>query len=224
MTWCSDVAAPRRASPSDALGPVSWDPEELELDGAPFGDAPTPRAPAEPAEDASLAQQQALDEAYTQGFDAGREAGAAAERARLESAMTAVGHLLEQLREREARWIERLEENLCALAVAVGRQLFEGELQSAPAHTGMLVRRALTEFPIDQPVSIRVNPSDLASITASAMAEGAQPTFGRPDAQWVPDPRVAPGGCVIEGRDRIVDGRVDTALERLYRRLTATGA
>jgi flagellar biosynthesis/type III secretory pathway protein FliH len=28
------------------------------------------------------------------------------------------------------------------------------------------------------------------------------------------------GGCVIEGRDRIVDGRVDTALERIYRGLS----
>jgi flagellar biosynthesis/type III secretory pathway protein FliH len=106
----------------------------------------------------------------------------------------------------------------------VGRQLFDAELEAAPAHTAVLVRRALTEFPIDQPVAIRVNPSDLASITAHAVADGGQATVGRADAQWVPDPRIAVGGCVIEGRDRIVDGRVDTALERIYRRLTGTGA
>jgi flagellar biosynthesis/type III secretory pathway protein FliH len=117
-----------------------------------------------------------------------------------------------------------MEENLCALAVAVGRQLFDAELQAAPAHTAALVRRALTEFPMDQPVTIRVNPIDLASITASVVVDGTQAPVGRPDAQWVPDPRVTPGGCVVEGRDRIVDGRVDTALERVYRRLTGTGA
>jgi hypothetical protein len=29
---------------------------------------------------------------------------------------------------------------------------------------------------------------------------------------------------VVEGRERIIDGRVDAALERVYRRLTYTGA
>jgi flagellar biosynthesis/type III secretory pathway protein FliH len=203
---------------------VRWNPDELELDGAPFGGHQPGHPPAAAGDPEHLVQQQALDEAFTQGFDAGREAGTTAERARLESSIATVNRLLEELREREARWTERMEENLSALAVAVGRQLFDAELQASPAHTATLVRRALTEFPIDQPVVIRVNPKDLASITAAAVAEGSQPTTGRADAQWVPDPRVNPGGCVVEGRDRIVDGRVDTALERLYRRLTGTGA
>jgi flagellar biosynthesis/type III secretory pathway protein FliH len=214
---------PPRNSPSD-LGAVQWKPDEIELDAAPFGGAASSYAPPSRHEPAHFVQQQAVDEAFSQGFDAGRDAGAAAERARLESAHAAVISLLVELREREARWMERLEENIAALAVAVGRQLFDGDLQASPAHTATLVKRALAEFPIDQPVSIRVNPSDLASITASAVADGGQLTVGRADPLWVPDPRVAPGGCVIEGRDRIVDGRVDVALERVYRRLTATGA
>ena len=203
---------------------VTWSPDELELDGVPFGGPATTPPPASRGEPVALVHQHALDEAFTQGFEAGREAGAAAERERLESAHTAVISLLVELRERELRWTERLEENLAALAVAVGRQLFDNELQSAPSQTATLVRRALTEFPIDQPVTIRVNPTDLASITASAVADGGQLTVGRAEAQWVPDPRVAPGGCLIEGRDRIVDGRVDTALERIYRRLAGSGA
>jgi flagellar assembly protein FliH len=213
-----------RNSPADSLGAVRWSPEELQLDGVPFGGSSAPCQPAQQAEHAHLVQQQALDEAFSQGFDAGRDAGTAAERERLATAIATVASLIEALEEREARWTDRIEENLCALAAAVGRQLFDAELQATPAHTAVLVRRALTEFPIDQPVVIRVNPGDLASITASAVADGGHATVGRADAQWVPDPRISPGGCVIEGRDRIVDGRVDTALERLYRRLTGTGA
>ena len=221
-TWCSDVSTPR--SSHNAISAIRWSPDELEFDGVPFGGMAVTPSPAPPNDTAQLAQQQALDEAYTQGFDAGREAGANAERARLQSAFATVAGLLDELRERETRWMERIEENLCALATAVGRQLFDAELQASPAHTAVLARRALTEFPIDQPVLIRVNPGDLASITAAAVADGGQLTVGRADTQWVPDPRVAPGGCVVEGRDRIIDGRVDTALERLYRRLTGTGA
>jgi hypothetical protein len=47
---------------------------------------------------------------------------------------------------------------------------------------------------------------------------------GRDDALWLGDARVQPGGCLVEGRDRIIDGRVDTALDRTYRRLTYTQA
>ena len=224
MTWYSDVTSPN-TPPANNLGAVDWNPDELELDGEPFGGTSvshrlSPRA----AETAHLAHQQALDDAFAQGFQAGRDAGGDAERERLETPLAAVTSLIEELREREAQWAERMEENLCALAVAVGRQLFDAELQAAPAHTATLVRRALTEFPMDQPVTIRVNPNDLASITAAVVVEGTHAAVGRPDAQWVPDPRVIPGGCVVEGRDRIVDGRVDTALERVYRRLTGTGA
>ena len=230
MTWCSDMQRPG-ASSANQLGAVRWDPVELELDGEPFGEGPMVESPSQETNELTqaaqltqLAQQQALDEAFTQGFEAGREAGSIAERARLDAPVAAVSSLLDDLREREARWVERMEENLCALAVAVGRQLFDAELQASPAHVGTLVRRALAEFPIDQPVTMRVNPSDLAAITAHAVADGGHAPTGRVDSQWIPDSRIAPGGCVIEGRDRIVDGRVDTALERLYRRLTGTGA
>ena len=47
---------------------------------------------------------------------------------------------------------------------------------------------------------------------------------GNRDTTWVADPRVSRGGCLIEGRDRIVDGRVDAALERAYRRMAQVDA
>ena len=215
--------APRR--PAEPASVINWSPDELELDGVPFGGAALSHRPTQqPSTESALATQQAVDDAFSQGYDAGREAGMADERARLQSAMSTVTSLLVELREREARWMERMQDNICALSVAVGRQLYDAELKTAGSHTVSLVRRALTEFPIDQPVTIRIHPTDLASITAAAVAEGTPLTVGRAEAQWIPDPRVMPGGCVVEGRDRIIDGRVDTALERLYRRLTGTGA
>jgi flagellar assembly protein FliH len=87
-----------------------------------------------------------------------------------------------------------------------------------------LVRRAVAEFPIDQSIRIRVSPHDLALITAMSAGESPVPITGGREARWLADPLGSPGGCVIEGRERIVDGRVDTALERLYRRLTYSHA
>jgi flagellar biosynthesis/type III secretory pathway protein FliH len=36
---------------------------------------------------------------------------------------------------------------------------------------------------------------------------------------WQADAHVVRGGCLVEGRERVLDGRIDTALERVYRSL-----
>jgi hypothetical protein len=39
------------------------------------------------------------------------------------------------------------------------------------------------------------------------------------EIRWISDVSILRGGCLMEGRERIIDGRVDTALERAYRGL-----
>jgi flagellar biosynthesis/type III secretory pathway protein FliH len=128
---------------------------------------------------------------------------------------------LETLRAGEERWSGMIEENIVALSVAIARHVMEREVSLDRTIVTALVQRALVEFPVDHPVRIRVNPGDLAVIEAQAEGQLAALTSG-PDrnALWIGDPRIGIGGCVVEGRDRIVDGRVDTALERIYRRLS----
>jgi flagellar biosynthesis/type III secretory pathway protein FliH len=60
---------------------------------------------------------------------------------------------------------------------------------------------------------------DLSLLTTPDVTEETTPIAGTREATWLADPRVSRGGCLIEGRDRIVDGRVDTALERAYRHM-----
>ena len=165
-------------------------------------------------------------EAYQLGFTEGRQEGEIAEGARLRSAVRATEEALEELRMGEMRWTGTIEENVCALSVIVARQVIGRELAVDSQPVADLVRTALAEFPIDQPMRIRVNPADLSAISRSS-ADGHDPlraiTRDR-DARWVPDSAIVPGGCVVEGRERIIDGRVDVALERIYRRLTYTNA
>ena len=79
---------------------------------------------------------------------------------------------------------------------------------------------------LDQALTIRINPNDLESMQSAdrvTSGEMIAMTTGR-EVRWVSDARIEPGGCVVEGRERIVDGRVDTGLERLYRRLAHANA
>jgi flagellar biosynthesis/type III secretory pathway protein FliH len=178
----------------------------------------------EAAADALRAEhEQRVQEAYTSGYEEGRLEGEIAEGVRLRNAVTVAEQALAELRENEARWQENVEANIAALAVAVARHILTRELANDPTIVADLVKRALHEFPIDQPLRVRVNPTDLSVLSMHTTRSG-EPIAIAPnrDVHWLADARIQPGGCVVEGRDRIIDGRVDTALERLYRQVTDT--
>lgn len=239
ISWSSRPAVHAGAAQAALAGIARWTPAELQP-AEPFvlppmdGGEAEPAPAVDPAEEARLAAEaaerargeavaaehaRAVHEAYVRGYEEGRAAGEAGEAARLRNPVVAAERALADLRAGESRWTGAIEENVCALAVAVARHLVGRELAGDPAAVGELVKNALAEFPVDQPVRIRVNPQDLQSIQSAAGGEIGFPSDGR-EAAWHADPLVEPGGCVVEGRDRIIDGRVDTALERVYRRLT----
>jgi flagellar biosynthesis/type III secretory pathway protein FliH len=174
----------------------------------------------------AASRQAEIDTAFLRGMSEGREQGEMAERARLRGAMMAAESALDDLRAGEARWLSNIEENIAAIAVAVAQQLVTREVSTTNDIVLEIVNRAIQEFGLDQALSIRVNPGDLESLQSAERAASDEMlviTRGR-EVRWVSDARIEPGGCVVEGRERIVDGRVDTGLERLYRRLTYTNA
>lgn len=170
--------------------------------------------------------EQARREAYDRGHEEGRTEGEIAEAARLRTALAAAEEALDVLRAGEVRWTGTIEENVCALAVVIARQVIGRELKADVGPVAELVRSALAEFPIDQPIRIRINPADLNALGTVGAVENdpLRSIAGDREARWLPDASIAPGGCVVEGRERIIDGRVDTALERVYRRITYTNA
>ncbi len=208
-----------------------WAPEELALDTRGLHEALRCREEEEGALESSAPPpdpallERVMQEAYERGVAEGRQLGDQDATARLRHAAAAVSDALESLHADAEKWVGNAEENICALSIAVARQVIGREVAIDKSALSAMVGQAIGEFPLDQPLTLRVNPQDLQVINAAFHALGeASPLNTRKDVQWLPDPRIAAGGCLIEGRDRIVDGRVDTALERLYRRLTYTGA
>ncbi len=162
----------------------------------------------------------AAAEAWRVGFEEGRAAGEAGEQARLAPVLQAATQAIEDIRAAEERWQGALGDNVVALAIAIARQIIDREVAADQQIVPRLVERALAEFPIDQPVRIRLNPRDLSTI--ESLAENGTDGIGTDrtaPSTWLADSRVAPGGAMVEGRERIIDGRVDTALTRLYERL-----
>ena len=236
MIWSSSKPAVRPPRDIDEMIAAEWALEEL-LEPLPESGA----AVADPAEQDALVEaiaianaereqaeaaerERLIAEAYERGVADGRQEGREIESARLAEAVRAAETALDELRSGEVRWTGVIEENLCAVAVGVARQILSREPHDVAA-TAELARRALAEFPIDQPLAIRVNPADLAQLSVARGPDGEPISIapGR-EARWVADPNIQSGGCLVEGRDRIIDGRVDAALERLYRRLSGNHA
>ncbi|HEY8484241.1 MAG TPA: FliH/SctL family protein [Longimicrobiales bacterium] len=199
--------------------PAAWELEDLQ----PARAEPVEAEPAAPVKTEEEWARE-VEAAYARGFADGRAAGEAEgrrlEAARLVHGLRAVDGLLAALEAEESVWLAALEENLVALAVAIAGHVIGREVKGDPQAIADLARRAIAEFPLDQPLRIRLNPQDLATISAVA-SEGGGPVPIAPgrNVRWIADPSIEPGGCVVEGRERIVDGRVDRALERIFRRL-----
>jgi flagellar assembly protein FliH len=165
-----------------------------------------------------------IAEGYASGLADGQRKAAELAEARVAESLTVIEKLTTQLNAAATLAPTILEENIAAISVIVARQIVGREVTTTPEIVADLVRRALTEFPIDQAVRIRVHPVDLSLLTVAGSAPGTQPITGTREASWLADARVGRGGCLIEGRDRIVDGRIDAALERAYHRMALIDA
>ena len=149
-------------------------------------------------------------QAYARGVADGEQIARSDYEQRVASLLATLSEAVESIRVHEARWIANAEENVAAIAVGVARHLVQREITAEKEAVQALVQRAISKFPLDQPVTVRLHPDDHA--VCSQLSDGRTH-----EVVWMPDVHIDRGGCLVEGRERIIDGRVDTALERLYR-------
>ncbi|MDQ2889527.1 MAG: FliH/SctL family protein [Gemmatimonadota bacterium] len=206
--------------------PTSWPLDDISaLAWARVSEQAQPESQTDQTERLRLEVERRVEDAHSAGYAAGRLDGELAEATRLRDAIASAETALDAIRASEAKWQDCVVENITALAVTVARHIVGRELHSDATGVADLVKRALAEFPIDQPMRVRVNPLDLSLLSLPNASDGAPVTIApNRDVRWLADSRIHPGGCVVEGRERIVDGRIDTALERLYRKLTNNNA
>ncbi|MDH5590605.1 MAG: FliH/SctL family protein [Gemmatimonadota bacterium] len=163
-----------------------------------------------------------LEATYRRGRAEGEEAARVAARRDLTHVFDALSETLQLVTAHRETWEKNLMDNLVALSTAIARHIVGRELRGDVDTYRELVRKSIASFPLDHRLRIRLHPTDLGLLGGN-LEDGVMPpedTTGGRDARWIPDPEVVPGGVVVEGPDSIVDGRVDAALERLYRVLT----
>ncbi len=209
MIWSSPERVVARGTVNGVTNTSPWTCVE-------FGTVESP--PSLDAATLEALREEELVTAYRRGRVEGEQAGEARARKELETALTATRRVLDQVREARESWSRALDERMVALSMAVARQIVRRELEGDVESFRSLVEAAIASFPTDQVLRIRLHPDDLDSLKdeETGRIPGDEAAGGR-EARWIADEEIVRGGCVVEGPDRIVDGRVDAALERIFR-------
>jgi flagellar biosynthesis/type III secretory pathway protein FliH len=159
----------------------------------------------------------AAEQAYASGREEGRREARAALEVEWRNALQILASAAEVVRASRVRWLDTADENLFALATAVARQILDREVATEPALVLDLVRRALDELDAGGPIAIRLHPDDLTIVRErlDTTSAGDSPM----DLEFIADPTMGRGGCIAEHAHRLVDGRIETAIQALYLRL-----
>jgi len=161
--------------------------------------APEPAPPPEPD------QQELLHAARQSGYQDGYRDGLAALEAFKKSfaqQMSAqIGQLVQSFDADFKTLEEQMAQTLARCAVELARQVVRSEIQQRPEHIARVAHDAVEALQLSaRHVRVRVNPSDYPLVL-----EGAGEELRARDAQLLPDPEVARGGCRVDSDISSVD-------------------
>ncbi|WP_227107858.1 FliH/SctL family protein [Chromobacterium rhizoryzae] len=156
---------------------------------------------------------------YQEGLTAGREQGLAEVRAEQEARFAAAWQPLQALAAGLAQDISRFETELSAdwlaLALELAGQLSHGLARQNPLLIQELLREALEDLPATlAQARLRLNPADLA-VAREFLAQETPET----QWQWIEDPEVERGGCVIDTAALRLDLTMNTRIAAMRKAL-----
>jgi flagellar assembly protein FliH len=173
------------------------------------GRAPVPPAPAAAASPAGEPAPSRLEAERT----------AAAERDRRES-LERVAAAVEMLRAQADHLAEQARADAIEIGFQVARKVLEAELRSGPEALFALVRSAVRRAGESRRVAVRLAPED-AALLASDAGRGAVDGVTAARIEWIPDPSLQPGDCLVETDFGQVDGRLGTRFAEIRRAVDA---
>ncbi|UTH74353.1 FliH/SctL family protein [Chromobacterium sp. IIBBL 290-4] len=158
-------------------------------------------------------------EGFEQGLQAGQEQGAAAARAELAPQLEEAWQSLRKMSDAFSAELARVEEALAGDVLKLAWQLAQKVVQRQIACDEQallpLLQSALSELPSTLAgARLRVNPADLAAARAFLEQESPETVW-----QWIEDPAIARGGCVIDASSIRLDMSMETRLAALSRAL-----
>ncbi len=147
-------------------------------------------------------------------------AGIGEARARMSDAVAATAGMLSAMEEELAALPERLAQEVAAVALETAARIIRAELAVRPERVVDVARGAIRRATDRDRLLAHVNPADLA-VMREATAGLVDQMGGIHRFDVIEDPRIAPGGCVLETPSGDVDARIESQLSRILEGLSA---
>jgi flagellar assembly protein FliH len=153
------------------------------------------------------------EQAATARLEAERGA-LAAERTRIEQAATFLETCARCLTEARDAVLLDVQQEIVDLVLKVAMQVIHDEVAQRPEVITLQVEKALARVKEDSMMTVRVHPSmlDILRQASPRILESLGPTAR---VHFEPDSSIAPGGCMVETSQQIVDARIATQLARI---------
>lgn len=160
--------------------------------------------------EAEVRREQVLQDAWNEGYHAGRAEGLG----QVTGTLSMVEHMVNAMAEEIAQLPERLAPEVTGMALEVAARIVRAELAVRPERVAEVVRGAIRRASDRERMVVHVNPSDLEVVRDAAPSFAAQ-IGGITRLDVVDDPRIPAGGCVVETGSGDVDARLATQFARL---------
>lgn len=161
---------------------------------------------------------EARQQAYADGFAHGRDAGAQEVRDAMEASIrrtaeeTAVrmGQLLHGMTDQLISSEQKIARQVLDLACDIARQIVRQELKVNTRHLRAVIGEAL-ELVVEDglPATVRMHPDDLSLMKGSLLE-----TLGENAPEFVADPAITPGGCLVQSQSAAVDATIEKRWSR----------
>lgn len=180
-----------------------------------------PAAPTFSEEELHQRVEQARQEGYQQGLQQGQQQAAQEWQARMSDYENNLGRAtaqrLNEVLHAAQNAVQGLQQqmapDLLQLATDIARQVVRQELRCNPQALQPVVAEALDMLGAEtKPALVRLNPEDFKHLEAHLRA-----SLPNPKVEWLADPSVPAGGCLVESQGAQIDG----SLERRWQRAVA---
>ncbi|MGP1630178.1 MAG: flagellar assembly protein FliH [Giesbergeria sp.] len=167
------------------------------------------------------AVQQALDDAFARGQEHGNAEATLDWQRKMDDYVAGQGAAVAQQLAALAKAFEQglsaaqqqVAQGVLEVACEIARQVVRRELRVDTTALQPVIAEALGTLVTDgRPMVVRLHPGDAQALGAALKAE-----FSELAIQWVADPELAPGDCMVEQAGTVIDGR----LERRWQRAVA---
>ncbi len=164
-------------------------------------------------------QETAYQEAYQLGLSDGKNQAFQQSSEEIQARLTEFDKLIQSLTRIKTELLAQNESHLVQLAFQMGKRLAHKEVQTDPQIVVQIIKEAVEMAQIEEQITIRVAPAQLAFFETLKTQTGNDLEFLK-KAKFEPADSVSNGGCVIETNYGQIDAKFEERVEKLWTSLS----